>query len=205
MHDEILKMYAESPPILTKQQKQRKYYASYRRKVRQSETNEETAQRRLCDKKHKQSIRANETPKQSQERKKRNRIKTTKTRFSQKIRSETIEDEMASFKTECRKQPVYICTSCHRLLWRKGVLIFSMKNYDGVDSDVARLVLAEKHRISSADGSIYICHSCHKTLQSGTLPAQSKANYMYLEKIPDEITYLDLHVSCSLEFLLMLI
>ena len=67
-------------------------------------------------KKCKQSIRANETPKQSQERNKRNRIKTTKTRFSQKMRSETIEDAMASFKTECRKQPVYICTSCHRLL-----------------------------------------------------------------------------------------
>ena len=62
-----------------------------------------------------------------------------------------------------------------------------MKNYNGVDSDVTRLVLAEKHRISSTDGSIYICHSCHKTLQSGTLPAQSKANYMYLEKIPDEL------------------
>ena len=63
MHDEILKMYAESTPILTKKKKQRKYYASYRRKVQQSETNEETAQRRLCDKKHKQSIRANKTPK----------------------------------------------------------------------------------------------------------------------------------------------
>ena len=116
------------------------------------------------------------------------------------MRSETIEDTMASFKTECRKQPVYICTSCHRLLWRKGVLIFSMKNYDGADSDVTRLVLAEKHRISSADGSIYICHSCHKTLQSGTLPAQSKANYMSLEKIPDklkDLNHLELHTICK--------
>ena len=75
-----------------------------------------------------------------------------------------------------------------------------MKNYNGVDSDVTYLVLAEKHRISSADGSIYICHSCHKTLQSGTLPAQSKANYMYLGKIPDELkdlNNLELHTICK--------
>ena len=75
-----------------------------------------------------------------------------------------------------------------------------MKNYDSADSDVTHLVLAEKHRITSADGSIYICHSCHKTLQSGTLPAQSKANYMYLEKIPDklkDLNNLELHTICK--------
>ena len=75
-----------------------------------------------------------------------------------------------------------------------------MKNDNFVDSDVTHLVLAEKHRISGTDGLIYICHSCHKTLQSGTLPAQSKANYMHLEKIPDELKDLNnlkLHTICK--------
>ena len=36
-------------------------------------------------------------------------------------------------------------------------------------------------------GLKYICLSCNKKLRSGTIPAQSKANCMDLEEIPDEL------------------
>ena len=107
---------------------------------------------------------------------------------------------MNNFKNQCKKQPVYICTSCHRLLWKKGVEEFKIDKYDNINSEVRNLVLSDKHRISSPDGSIYICHSCHKTLQSGRMPAQSKANYMDLEDIPDELkdlNNLELHTICK--------
>ena len=80
-----------------------------------------------------------------------------------------------------------MCTSCHRLLWKKGVQTFNMKNYDNIDPEINNLVLAEKYRMSSIDGYTYICHSCHNSLKSGTVPAKSKANLMDLEQIPDEL------------------
>ena len=94
---------------------------------------------------------------------------------------------MNRFQIQCKKQPVHVCTSCHRLLWKKGVQTFNMKNYDNIDPEINNLVLAEKYRMSSIDGYTYICHSCHNSLKSGTVPAKSKANLMDLEQIPDEL------------------
>ena len=194
--DDIFKLYSDivpkmpEPPV-AKQHKRRKYYTSYKRKVRQKETDEKSTQRRLSDKIHKQTTRANETLKQSQERKQADKIQTSKTRLFKKNKIETIEDAMNRFKLQCRKQPVYVCTSCHRLLWKKGVQSFNRNHYNSIDSEVRNLVLAEKYRISSPDGSTYICHSCHNTLKSGTIPAKSKANFMDLEEIPDELNDLN--------------
>ena len=61
-------------------------------------------------------------------------------------------------------------------------------------------MLHEKYRISSIDGSIYICHTCHAVLKSGKIPAQSKANTMALDEIPEELkdlNNLELHIICK--------
>ena len=106
---------------------------------------------------------------------------------------------MNNFKLKCKKQPVYICTSCHRLLWEKGVPNFTIENYSDIKTKIRNLVLDEKYRISSFSGSIYICHNCHRTLKSGRVPAQSKANCMDLEEVPDELMDLnnmEVHTIC---------
>ena len=107
---------------------------------------------------------------------------------------------MNNFKLECKKQPVYICTSCHRLLWEKSVQKFTIDKYSDINTKIRNLVLDEKYRISSINGSIYICHNCHKTLKSGRVPAQSKANGMDLEEVPDELKDLnnmEVHIICK--------
>ena len=134
-----------------------------------------------------QTKRANETLEQSQHRKEIDKTWRCKTRLSSKLKCPTIEDAMNNFKLECKKQPVYICTACHRLLWKKGVKHFNMNNYNSVDSEIVNFVLAEKYRKCSADGLIYIFLSCNKKLQSWTIPAHSKAYCMDLEEIPDEL------------------
>ena len=113
-----------------------------------------------------QTKRANETLEQSQHRKEIDKTWRCKTRLSSKLKCPTIEDAMNNFKLECKKQPVYICTACHRLLWKKGVKHFNMNNYNSVDSEIVNFVLAEKYRKSSSDGLIYICLSCNKKLRS---------------------------------------
>ena len=145
-------------------------------------------------------MRANENNQQTKQRQNMNRIQMAYNRLLKKLKHETVDDAMNNFKNQCKKQPVYICTSCHRLLWKKGVEEFKIDKYDNINSEVRNLVLSDKHRISSPDGSMYICHSCHKTLQSGRMPAQSKANYMDLEDIPDELKDLNnlkLHTICK--------
>ena len=124
----------------------------------------------------------------------------SQTRLAKKTKVETIDDAMNNFKSEVKKQPVYICTSCHRLLWRKGVQKFSIDKYNKVRPEIIQLVLDDKYRLSSIDGSTYICHCCHRTLKLGRIPAQSKANRMELEEIPDQLkdlNNLELHVICK--------
>ena len=115
---------------------------------------------------------------------------------------------MSNFRKECKIQPVYICTSCHRLLWRKGVQKFSIDKYNTIRKEIIQLVLHEKYRISSIDGSIYICHTRHTALKLGKIPAQSKANRMALDEIPDELTdlnNLELHIICKQILLMKLV
>ena len=120
--------------------------------------------------------------------------------MAKKLKVKTIDDAMTNFKAECKKQPVYICTSCHRLLWQKGVQKFSIDKYNKIKPEITQLVLDEKYRISSIDGCTYICHTCHGALKLGRIPAQSKANRMTLDEIPDELkdlNTLELHIICK--------
>ena len=148
----------------------------------------------------KKTSRTQETPEQTKHRQQIDKIKTSQTRLAKKLKVETIDDAMKNFKAECRKQPIYICTSCHRLLWRKGVQKFSTEKYDKIKNETKHLVLHEKYRMHSIDGSTYICHTCHGALKLGRIPAQSKANMMTLDEIPDELkdlNTLELHIICK--------
>ena len=198
--DDILKLYTDLVPKTSQCKKRKKYYTSYRRRVQESETCDQTVKRREYQKRYKQISKANETQEQTKHRQETARTHMSHKRLSLKLKCETVQDAMNNFKAECRKQPMYICTSCHRLLWEKGVQKFQTNKYDNIAVEVKNVVLSDKYRISSADGSTYICHNCHKTLKSGRIPAQSKANLMDLEEIPDELkdmNNLELHTICK--------
>ena len=199
-HDEILKLYADLEPEICKCKKRTKYYASYRRRVRESEPYDQTVKRREYHKRHKQVLRASETGKETKQRQDITRIQMANSRLSKKLKYETVDNALNNFRTQCKKQPVYICTSCHRLMWRKGVQEFKIEKYHKISAELTNLVLHDKYIISSIDGSTYICLICHRTLQSGKMPAQSKANCMDLEKIQDELkdlNNLELHTICK--------
>ena len=93
-----------------------KYYQSHKQKARQSETPEQTSQRRHCDKLHKKASRADETPQQTKQRQQMNKTNMPQTRLAKKLKVETIDDAMKNFKAECKKQPIYICTSCQTVM-----------------------------------------------------------------------------------------
>ena len=75
-----------------------------------------------------------------------------------------------------------------------------MEKYDEIKNETKHLVLHEKYRMHSIDGSTYICHTCHGALKLGRIPAQSKANMMTLDEIPDELkdlNTLELNIICK--------
>ena len=223
LEEEIMELYSELIPTVPKESKRRTYYRTYKQTVRQSETAEQghqrrhndrvhkasvkqaetpeqTVHRRQCNKKCKKTSRQQETPEQTKERQQVDKTKISQKRMAKKLKLETIDDAMTNFKAECKKQPVYICTSCHRLLWQKGVQKFSIDKYNKIKPEITQLVLDEKYRISSINGSTYICHACHGALKLGRIPAQSKANRMTLDEIPDELkdlNTLELHIICK--------
>ena len=172
----------------------------YKASARLAETDEQTAHRHEYNRQYMKTSRIQETPQQTKQQQQIDKIKTSQTMLAKKLKVETIDDAMNKFKAECKKQPIYICTSCHRLLWRKGVQKFSMQKYDKIKKEIKHLVLHEKYRMHSIDGSTYICHTCHGVLKLGRIPAQSKANRMILDEIPDELkdlNTLELHIICK--------
>ena len=180
--------------------KRRKCDRHYKASARQTETYEETACRREHNRQCKNTSREQETPQQTKKRQEMAKMNISQTRLAKKTKVETIDDAMNNVKSEVKKQPVYICTSCHRLLWRKGVQKFSIDKYNKVRPEIIQLVLDDKYRLSSIDGSTYICHCYHRTLKLGRIPAQSKANRMELEEIPDQLrdlNNLELHIICK--------
>ena len=72
-------------------------------------------------------------------------------------------------------------------IMEESVQKFSIDKYNKIRTEIIQLVLHGKYRLTSIDGSIYICHTCHTALKSGKIPAQSKANRMALDEIPDEL------------------
>ena len=220
---QIMNLYSELVQSESQPSNRRNYYKSYRKRVRESETPDQTHKRRKCDRHYKalakqtetyeetacrrehnrqckNTSRAQETPQQTKKRQEMAKMNISQTRLAKKTKVETIDDAMNNFKSEVKKQPVYICTSCHRLLWRKGVQKFSIDKYNKVRPEIIQLVLDDKYRLSSIDGSTYICHCCHRTLKLGRIPAQSKANRMELEEIPDQLrdlNNLELHIICK--------
>ena len=198
--EEIMNLYFELQPTVSQKSDRKNYYQSHKQKARQSETAEQTSRRRHSDKLHKKASRADETPQQTKHQQQMNKTNMSQTRLAKKLKVETVDNAMKNFKAECKKQPVYICTSCHRLLWRKGVQKFSIHKYNKIKPEITQLVLDKKYGISSIDGSMYICHMCHRALKLGRIPSQSKANRMTLDEIPDELkdlNTLELHIICK--------
>ena len=111
---EIMKLYFEIVPAVSQKSNRRNYYQSHKQKTRQSETPEQTAQRIHSDNLHKKSSRADETPEQTKQCQQMDKTKKSQARLAKKLKVQTVDDAMKNFKAECKKQPIYICTSCHR-------------------------------------------------------------------------------------------
>ena len=111
------------------------------------------------------------------------------------------------FHQEVSRGPEYVCSVCHRLLFKKQVLECKRQCYERKSAEVATLAMRcitlqylhicdieceqECHLSDSPSSKLWICHTCHRKILGGKLPEESVANSMHLSEIPAELKCLN--------------
>ncbi len=94
------------------------------------------------------------------------------------------------FLAKVRTGPDYVCTSCHRMLYRHTVVRFKPCKYTKADPDL--LEKLSKHAyFSKIDGNQWVCKTCNGSITRGVMPAQAKINGLELDSEPHELTCLN--------------
>ena len=104
-------------------------------------------------------------------------------RIRQNSRAHSIEEISQLFMSATREGPDYICTCCHRLMYRKTVIEFNISKYPKAPEEFVSMSVR-----TSAKDKVWICKTCDYALRRGRMPAQSKANKLDLENIPTELS-----------------
>ncbi|XP_041961680.1 uncharacterized protein LOC121719960 [Alosa sapidissima] len=109
------------------------------------------------------------------------------------------------FRQEVSCGPEYVCSVCHRLLFRKQVVKCKRHCYERKGAEVTALAnrcitlqyvcdveCEQKCNFSDSPSSkLWICHTCHRKILGGKLPEESVTNNMHLDDIPAELKCLN--------------
>ena len=91
----------------------------------------------------------------------------------------------SQFRQKIKQGPYYVCTFCHRMLYRKSVLIFNKQKH--VNCNIQN-VFTDK---LSFDNKKYICKMCHSKIIKGKVSCQAMYNDMFVDDIPTELSSLE--------------
>ena len=122
-------------------------------------------------------------------------------------RLQWIENTKRRFQTAVQEYPEYICSVCHRLLFRKQVQVCNKTKYDTsvnthrlattcINGDTVHTCrkacrnncpVQRKSRIN-----LYICHTCDRYLRNGKMPLEAYRNGLQLQPVPCELETLNI-------------
>ena len=85
---------------------------------------------------------------------------------------------ITAFLNKVKSGPEYVCTCCHRLMYRKIATVLNVNKYSNtkVNTDTLNTVFASQYEYVSIDNKLWICSTCDCSLKRGNIPVQSKAN-----------------------------
>ena len=92
---------------------------------------------------------------------------------------------MLVFQAKIKEGPDYVCTVCHRMMYKLGVVVYSRCTYCKGDPTILESVYSCEY--VCADGRQWICRTCNIYLKRGSLPVQAKANGLSLPNVPNEL------------------
>ncbi len=134
---------------------------------------------------HEKSRRDDMSPDKKEQTLHQHRTRQATKRKSEKMEGISIEQAGENFRKTLTDLPEYVCTCCHRLLWRRSVIKFDRSKYD-ITSEVIQKCFAEDIMYETKPNEIYICTTCNSSLKGKhpAMPAQAVANGLRLEPIP---------------------
>ena len=161
-------------------EKQRKV-KSAKAKRRSKRTGDKTAEDCVKDRKRKADLQLKLDESMKNQKKKKEQLRKLQKRSSL---SETESKAIKTFCAIVKEGPVFVCTSCHRLMYRENVKIFNQSDYSKCEEALLnRCISGYLH----SDNKQYICQTCQWNLKRNKLPAQSVGNALQLDAIPDEL------------------
>ena len=89
---------------------------------------------------------------------------------------------IAKFQALIEQGTYYICTVCHRLLYRKSVVTLNLLAYE------LRHIITD---ILSFDNEKYICKTCHNKLKKNKISCQAVCNKLQVLDVPEELKVLN--------------
>ena len=107
-----------------------------------------------------------------------------RTRFLRHFQKCMLQEDayIAKFQALIEQGPYYICTVCHRLLYRKSVVTLNLMAYELRDTITD---------ILSFDNEKYICKTCHNKLRKNKKPCQAVCNKLQVFDVPEELKVLN--------------
>ncbi|XP_048256969.1 uncharacterized protein LOC125382713 [Haliotis rufescens] len=118
-----------------------------------------------------------------------------------------MENVTQSFAKNISEGPEFVCSVCHRRLFKKQVVQCKRTVYENKGSNIA--TVAERcitenylHRCSdscddqcsfvdSPEGTLWICYTCHRKLLSGKMPGEAVVNNLELTPVPMQLQCLN--------------
>ena len=179
---------AESSEQTWHRQQQNKQHMA---NVREAESSEQTLHRQQQNKQHMASVREAESSEQTLHRQQQNKEHMASMRAAKKANEVCIEEAIVSFHSDIKNGPDFVCTCCHRLMYRKSVVLCNTAKYSKCSSDLLNCVFKADLRYVCGTGSEWVCKTCDRALKRGVMPVQAKANGLQLPDIPTELSGLN--------------
>ncbi|XP_072572246.1 uncharacterized protein [Paramormyrops kingsleyae] len=128
-------------------------------------------------------------------------------RVKEKDKRKDIGHVIEQFREKINTGPVYICSVCHRMLFKHQVVICRKDEYwrksEGIALVASRCITdTYLHKCVDAcsencsdlrgpAGSLWICYTCHRKILDGRIPAESVTNNLALQPVPTELQCLN--------------
>ena len=104
--------------------------------------------------------------------------------------ADDISETTRLFQKKVQSGPDFICTCCHRIMYRQTVKLYDKGKYPKLSEEEYRTIL-QPYIYTSIDGNTWICVTCDRSLCRGKIPKQAKANNLMLDNTPDELAELN--------------
>ena len=160
------------------------------RTKRVSESHEHIATRPKQNRKCIASLRSSETHAQTLQRQADNRKHMAGLRASVR-RSVSVNSAISTFQSVVKLGPDFVCTCCHRMMYRKSVVLCNKTHYTKHDADLFNNAFSADISCITCDGKEWVGKTCDRALKRGNMLLQAKANGLQLSQVPPELSNLN--------------